>query len=79
MTEPKLLTLEDIIRIEPRIDVILQNINVNPRSPKRYKEYTNVKQQLSNLVGWSAENQQLCSSQAYDVVIDDVLVRLNLQ
>jgi len=79
MTEAKQLTLDDIIRIEPRIGVILRNINVNPRSPKRYAEYTNVKRQLMSLVGWSAENQKLCSSQAYDVVIDDVLVRLNLK
>jgi len=79
MTETKQLTLDDIIRIEPRIGEILQNINVNPRSPKRYAEYTNIKRQLMDLVGWSAKNQQLCSSHAYDVVIDDVLVRLNLK
>ena len=78
MDNTRPLTLDDIIRIEPRIGEILRSINVNPRSPKRYAEYGNVKRQLMNLVGWSAKNQQLCSSHAYDVVIDDVLKRLNL-
>jgi len=79
MAKSNQLTIDEIIHIEPRIGEILRSIKVNPRSPKRYAEYTNFKRQLMELVGWSAKNQALCSSQAYDVVIDDLLHRLNLR
>ena len=72
------LTIDEIIRIDPRIGTILDGIKVNRRSPKRYKLYGTLKIQLSKLVGWSAEKQELRNTQAYDIVMDVVIDKLNL-
>jgi len=79
VTRANPLTIDDIISIEPRIGGVLENIDTNAQCLKRYVEYSNAKRQLMKLVGWGAENICLCSSQAYDVVIDAVLVKLNLK
>jgi len=72
------LTIDEIIRIDPRIGKILNGIKVNRRSPKRYRLYGTIKMQLSEFVGWSAENPELRTSQAYDVAMDVVIDKLNL-
>jgi len=79
VAEGKPLTLDDIIRIEPRIGEVLHGIQDPLHSLKRFVAYSNAKLQLSLLVGWCAENHRLCSSWAYDVVMDAALLRLNLK
>jgi len=78
MENKQQLTIDEIIRIDPRIGTILDGIKVNRRSPKRRSLYSPVKMQLSELVGYSAEHPGLRNAQAYDIVMDIVIEKLNL-
>ena len=72
------LSLDEIIRTDPRIGELLHNFKPNRRSPKRHMVYLDMKSKMSKLVVWSAETYELRTSQAYDAVMDVVIDRLNL-
>lgn len=71
-------TLEEIIKIEPRVGKILYSMKPVTRGPNRHRKYIDAKRQLVNLVGWSANVYELRTSHAYDVVMDYVINKLNL-
>lgn len=72
------LTLLQIISIEPRIAEILIALKPSRDYRKRYAQYYEVKGKLSNLVGWQAEQFDLRTCQAYDVILDIVMEKLSL-
>lgn len=72
------LTLSQIISIEPRIAGILNTLKPSRGHRKRYEQYSETKRKLSNLVGWGAEQFDLRTSQAYDVIMEIVIGKLNV-
>ena len=71
-------SLNEIIDLEPRIGEILHKMKPAKRGLGRCRRYISLKKELSTLVGWSAEKYLLRTSQAYDVVLDYVIEKLNL-
>lgn len=67
-----------ITKIEPRMIGVVSEV-ITTKSRKGYNrvmDYHRFKTQISHLVGWGAENQELGDSSSYDVmiqVIDDLL------
>lgn len=73
------LTLHQIISIEPRIAEILITLKPSRKHwQKRLAQYSEVKGKLSKLVGWEAEQYDLRTCQAYDVIMDIVIEKLNV-
>ena len=72
------LTLLQIISIEPRIGEILITLKPSRSYSKRLNQYSETKRKLGDLVGWGAELFELRTCQAYDVVLDIVIEKLNV-
>jgi hypothetical protein len=78
-TDSPPLTLQQIIRIEPRIAEMLNALKPSRKHfRKRLEQYYEVKRKLSKPVGWQAEQFALRTSQAYDVILDTVIEKLKM-
>lgn len=74
------LTLREIVSQEPRIERILDNIRKTKSPLEWHQEYARAKRAVTCYVGWQAKAgspASLCSSEAYDLVIHEIVRRLD--
>lgn len=65
------LDIQKIIRIEPRVKSILDIAEVIPKGT--YYDYVCLKKALTRLVGFLSDKVELQSSEAYDIVLHQML------
>lgn len=71
----KTVTIQDIFRMEPRVRKIIDGELAKDRE-NPWETYEAIKGEISDLVGYWAEREELQSAQAYGVVIEYVCDRL---
>ena len=74
------ITLDDVTRLDPRIGRILGNVREARGARDWDIEYARTKRELSRRVGHfaaSGTREELCTTEAYDVVMREVARRLN--
>lgn len=66
--------LKEILKIEPRLQGIIKEAEAqrNTSGYNRLQKYVELKNKISSLVGWLAENEKLKSSNSYDIVMETI-------
>ena len=78
MTERE-LSLKEILELEPEINRIIDRAVSSVDSyPSVWHAYAACKRKLSELVGWEAANEKLCTSRDYERAIRYLCVRLKI-
>ena len=73
------ITYNDIIKIEPRVDAIINAIKPAHHLQERHRQYVQAKNAVTGLVGWSASNSAIGTDSAYYCVIREICRKLNLE
>ena len=73
---PQILTLSQIIALEPRISGILSDIESGGSELQKLDQYCKCKGKLQKLVGWGAELSELRTSQVWGLVLNTVVGQL---
>lgn len=74
------MTLDEVIRMDPMVGRMLDNVRVARGELDWHREYTRNKRLLARCVGFFADDgarEALCGNEAYEVVMADVERRLN--
>lgn len=73
------LSLEEILELEPEIKRIADRVISEMEDyPSLWHAYSDCKRRVSEFVGWDAENDDLRTSGAYDLVIRYLCDRLKV-
>jgi|GEM_PF-5925149 len=73
------ITYNDITKIEPRVDVIINALKPARHLQKRHRQYVRAKNEITGLVGWYASNSAIGTDSAYYCVIREICRKLNLE
>ena len=68
------MNYEEIIKIEPRVHKVIEKL----KPTRSWNDYEKIKKQITPLVGWYAEKEELRNENAYEIIINTVADRLAL-
>ena len=73
-----IIDYESLIKAEPAIDAIIRNAVADLKKLSKWDSYELAKRRLSYHVGWKARWEALANSEAWDIAIKELAMRLSV-